>query len=285
MQSIWPLLLISASLCAQVSSGKYALAKVKETTLYFEDVADDEIRALHRKLYEKLEMALAEKTAIILNNHPHDGDPNHLKDHLHQAIRGGDVTLMFPIPAAPIVSVPVGNAFIGKHANAPVMLIEFMDTQCPFCRESRPLIQRLKQFYRSKLSVATRHFPLKSHPGALQAAYALECAREQDRFAFFYNALIHNPKKQSAQDFERYALQVGVADVDSFKDCFNESRYKVLVQDDITLAESVGIDSTPSFVIGRFDEASQTVTGEVIAGSLSYQEFRELIDKYLAMVP
>ncbi|MCA9170814.1 MAG: tandem-95 repeat protein, partial [Planctomycetales bacterium] len=66
---------------------------------------------------------------------------------------------------------------------APVVLIEYLDLQCPICQTFHPIVKQLEDDFDGELLVVRRHFPLiDPHPLARQAAIAAEAAGRQGKF-------------------------------------------------------------------------------------------------------
>ncbi len=68
-------------------------------------------------------------------------------------------------------------------SDAPVMIVEFSDYQCPYCKiwhdEVLPLI--LAE-YGDQVRYIYRDYPLRGHSEAQPAAEAANCAGEQDAY-------------------------------------------------------------------------------------------------------
>ncbi|PIR87953.1 MAG: hypothetical protein COU10_01785 [Candidatus Harrisonbacteria bacterium CG10_big_fil_rev_8_21_14_0_10_45_28] len=83
--------------------------------------------------------------------------------------------------------------------NAPVLMVEFGDYQCPFCaqlfREAEHDI--IVQYVNTgKVKLVYRDYPLYAkHPAALPAALAAECAGEQGAYWQYHDALFENQNK------------------------------------------------------------------------------------------
>jgi hypothetical protein len=60
--------------------------------------------------------------------------------------------------------------------NAPVVITEFMDLQCPFCARLVPRLDTLLAEHGRQVAVVFHHFPLGNHPYALPGAVAAECS-------------------------------------------------------------------------------------------------------------
>lgn len=111
------------------------------------------------------------------------------------------------------------DAHLGDE-NAPVVMIEFSDFQCPFCRSFwRDTLPLIKSEYidTGKVRFVYRDFPLGFHQGAMPAAQAAECAREQDKFWEMHDKIFIEQEKQGtgtiqfgADDLKRWASEIGL---------------------------------------------------------------------------
>src|SRR5437868_3213524 len=67
------------------------------------------------------------------------------------------------------------------NPNAPVVIVEYSDTECPFCKQFHTTLRRVMTEYGKdgKVAWVYRHFPIDSlHSKARKEAEALECANE-----------------------------------------------------------------------------------------------------------
>lgn len=78
----------------------------------------------------------------------------------------------------------VEGATIEGNPDAPVMIAEFSDFQCPFCqRWVQASMEPLREVIGDDVALAFLHFPLTQiHPNAAYASFAAICAGDQDRF-------------------------------------------------------------------------------------------------------
>lgn len=61
--------------------------------------------------------------------------------------------------------------------NARILLVEYSDIQCPYCKRFHPTVNRALSDYNGQIAWVYRHFPLEGlHPLARPAAEATECA-------------------------------------------------------------------------------------------------------------
>ncbi|MCP4996301.1 MAG: thioredoxin domain-containing protein [Gammaproteobacteria bacterium] len=200
------------------------------------------------------------------------------------AAQKGQVSSNMLDPGEFIVTVPVETAFIQGAKNGSVMVMEFSDFQCPFCRKVQPTIQELHKRYSDKVAFGYRHLPLSIHQEADESAIAVECAREQDKFVQMHNRLYQQQSDQSVDALKKLAKDVGVADLAGFGKCMDEERYRGQVRRDMDVAASVGITGTPAFIVGRYDREKGEVVGQILTGSQSLEAFVTVMEKYLMSI-
>ncbi len=185
-------------------------------------------------------------------------------------------------PGAYIVTVPVETAYIRGAKDGSVMLLEFSDFQCPYCKKVQIIINRLIKQYGDRVAFGYRHYPLATHREADDSAVAVECAREQGKFVQMHERLYQQQSRQSIKDLQNLAKDIGVADLKKFNACLKDDRYHKLLDHDIEVAGAAGITGTPSFIIGRYDRNKGVVTGELLTGTLPEDVFVQTLEKYLS---
>src|SRR6201989_500293 len=86
-------------------------------------------------------------------------------------------------------------------AQAPVVMIEYGDFECPFCGQAYVVVKELERALGDTLAVVFRHFPLATvHPYAELAAEAAEAAAAQRRFWEMHDLLFENQARLSPPD-------------------------------------------------------------------------------------
>lgn len=139
--------------------------------------------------------------------------------------------------------------------NAPVVLEEYGDFQCPHCQawfeETEPLI--VENYVKTgDVYFIFRNFPILGRE-SLSAAGASMCAVEQERFWDYHNILFANQAGANSGNFSNqrlvaFAEAIGM-DADAFEACLNEDRYINDVQEDFTSAQNLGVTGTPGIII------------------------------------
>jgi protein-disulfide isomerase len=168
------------------------------------------------------------------------------------------------------------------RADAPVTIIEFSDLQCPHCaRNALNTFPEIKRNYidTGKVRYVARDFPLSMHPFAVPAAVATRCAGEQGKFWEYRHAVFERQEDLGTAPFDALAAELGL-DAPQFAACRKDAAQLAAVRDDFQLAESSGITSTPSFMVGRVVDGE--FQGETFSGAKPYAEFAARIDALLA---
>lgn len=183
--------------------------------------------------------------------------------------------------------VQVSLADVERHslgsADAPVVLVEFTDFECGFCKRFfDQTFPRLKEKYidTGRLRFVSRHYPIKSHPQAGPAAEALLSAAAQDpeHYWLMRTQLFKNNRELNENIYRRLAEEAGL-DVDRFRDDLAAGRYRAKLAEDVAAAKGAGITGTPSFVLGVSDRT--TIRGERIKGAKSFDIFSGKIEALL----
>ncbi len=134
--------------------------------------------------------------------------------------------------------------------DAPVVIVEFADFQCPFCAvESRNLHEVLMR-HGDQVAFVFRHFPLSAiHPHAYSAAVAAECASAQGGFEAFHDLLFERQAEIGSVEWAEFAAMAAVPSVADFSVCMDEEWPRERVNQDIDAAMAAGLTSTPSVIV------------------------------------
>ncbi|WP_420642974.1 DsbA family protein [Candidatus Leptofilum sp.] len=143
------------------------------------------------------------------------------------------------------------------NPNAPVIIEEFSDFQCPFCgrfsEQTFPSINS-NQIANGDVLLVFYDFPLNIHPQAEAAANAARCAGEQSAVAYWemHDLLFANISEWSHNQanvvFTGYGETLDLQ-MDSFTNCLESDKYISNVRADYDVGLSRGVSSTPSFFI------------------------------------
>lgn len=173
-------------------------------------------------------------------------------------------------PAAPVANPDAWLAEVTNNNGAPVKITEFFDYQCPFCASTIPALEDALKSYRGKVQLVLRNSPLPIHPDSMLAHQAALAAGEQGKFWEMYRLLYANQKRLKPANLLEYARQLNL-NLDLFEQRLQSGFFKNAVQQDIALADSLGVDGTPTFFIN----------GQKLIGAQSTQRLKQAIDNAL----
>jgi protein-disulfide isomerase len=148
--------------------------------------------------------------------------------------------------------IPVGKSPVKGPEAAPVTIVEFSDYQCPFCSRADPMIEEVIKAYPTQVRLVYKNLPLISiHPFALGAAQAAVAAQKQGKFWEMHDLLFSNQRALQPEKLKEYATQLGL-DAAKFEADMNSDETKSAIQEDMRLAQTVGVRGTPTmFVNGK----------------------------------
>jgi len=170
--------------------------------------------------------------------------------------------------------------------SADVVIVEFSDLQCPFCRSFfTQTFDSLKKDYvdTGKVQYVFRDFPLSFHPSAQKAAQAVECAREQNKGWEMHDKIYNELAKEGSgtiqfttEDIKGWATEEGL-NASEFDACLDSGKYSSEVSSDLAEGTSYGVSGTPSFIITTRDGSRYAM----VSGAQPYSTFKNNIDQLL----
>jgi len=157
--------------------------------------------------------------------------------------------------------------------DAPIVIVEFSDYQCPFCKRWHDQVyDSLLAAYPGQIRFVYRNLPLTQlHPQAMPSAEAALCASEQDAYWQYHAKLFENSDVLTDEIFTTLATDLGL-DIAAFETCMSGHKFKDDIEADMEFSLDLGIQSTPTFFIN----------GLAIVGAQPLSAFQQIIDKELA---
>lgn len=182
---------------------------------------------------------------------------------------------------------------IRGNPNAPIMIVEYSDYDCPFCRIFHDTMNKIMAEYGTdgKVAWVFRNFPLvQLHPNAPKIAEASYCVTElggNDAFWKYTDALngsrkveyspdgnIKNVEPTDMNKMSSFATAAGV-DTTKFEACLKSGKYTKAVADDVAAALKTGARGTPYSIIIVGDQKG------LINGAQPYETVKQMIDNLL----
>lgn len=159
---------------------------------------------------------------------------------------------------------------------APVVLVEFSDFQCPYCRaEAQELRKNLLAAYPTQVRLYFKTFPLESlHPWAKAAAIASRCAYKQNPDAFwaYHDWIFEHQAEITPENLKEKVLgwvkDVKGLDALQLGQCMDSKATEADVKQDQAEGQTLEINGTPTLFIN----------GRRIAQTIDWANLKQIID-------
>lgn len=188
-------------------------------------------------------------------------------------------------PDVTVVPVTSDDHILG-NPDADVIVIEYSDLDCPFCKQFHATMKQIVSEYGASGKVAWvyRNFPLAQlHPNAPKLAEAAECVADlggNDAYWKFLDAMFEAAPAGTMTDMATLpalAAKAGVSTA-NFNTCFASGKFQAKVADEFNDAVASGGQGTPHNIV------INTKTGHTvpIPGAQPYATVKSVIDTVLA---
>jgi protein-disulfide isomerase len=154
------------------------------------------------------------------------------------------------------------------NKNGDVTFVEFFDYNCGYCKRAMgDMLDLMKND--SKLKVVLKEFPVLS-PGSVEAAQVAVAVRMQDpsgkKYLDFHQKLLggHGPADRA---HALAAAKDAGLDMARIEKDMQSPEVKATIEENMKLAESMGLNGTPSYVIGK----------QIVIGAIGLDGLKEKI--------
>lgn len=178
---------------------------------------------------------------------------------------------------------PVSDAdHIRGDINAPIVIVEYSDTECPFCKRLHETMNQLMTEYEGQIAWVYRHLPLSQlHPNAPEQSHATECVAEiagEEAFWTYLDRIYATENGTRGFDMDllpQYASDLGV-DLNAFNECMDSGRYEDKIASQVNEAFDAGATGTPFNIVITKDGDYLPVEG-----AQPIEVWRQIIDSVL----
>ena len=169
-----------------------------------------------------------------------------------------DKATLFDSPHQVVLGNPHGS----------VTAVEFFDYNCAFCKHALPDMVKLLQSD-PNLKFVLKEFPVLG-PGSVEAAHVAIAARMQDptgaKYLEFHEKLLGGRGVADLARALAVAKEVGF-NMARIQTDMNSPEVTTTIDQDMKLADALGVDGTPSYVIGN----------QVVVGAIGFDELKQKI--------
>ena len=179
-----------------------------------------------------------------------------------------DVKIMLEPPRVAI-TIPASAPSMGP-TDAPIVMVEWSDYQCPFCKRAAPTVTQVINEYKGKIRFVFRDYPLPFHKQAMPASLAAHCAEDQGKFWEYHNNLFDVAGDLSDADLTKRASELSL-DLTKFSACMQSKQDEAAINAAYNDGAAVGVTGTPAFFIN----------GRMLVGAQPIDQFRSIINEEL----
>lgn len=209
-------------------------------------------------------------------------------------INGGTGDTVVPAPDDGTLQPPAAKTIAELSQNfaskigsdsAPIVMVEFSDYQCPFCRRhfEETHGQLMEKYVNTgKLQIVFKDFPLSFHPMAGPSANAARCAGDQGKYWEMHDKMFTEEAKggtgtvsYTVDDLKKWGSEIGL-NTATFNACVDAGTYNSQVTSNMNDGSVAGVSGTPSFFIGP-----RGGTGQLVVGAQPYSVFESAIEASL----
>lgn len=150
--------------------------------------------------------------------------------------------------------------------SADVVLVEFFDYKCPYCKKSWSIVAQLLEEDRG-VRIVYKEFPILGEDSVYAARASLAVFQlDKKKYKPFHEALMRVSGTLTERVVMAVAKSVGI-DTASLKEAMQAEEIDKIIEGNLRLAQSLGIGGTPTFIIG----------GQVIPGAVNLQTLQAYV--------
>ncbi len=161
------------------------------------------------------------------------------------------------------METPFAGAWSGAR-EGDVVMVEFFDFNCPYCRQSAADVDRLLA-EDPQLKVVFRDMPVLG-PDSERFAQASLSAANQGRYRKFYTSVFQGQGGLSQERLIRTVRQAGLNEQQVARD-LNSKALRGEIEKNISLGRALGLTGTPSYVVGD----------KILSGAVGYDALKQAI--------
>lgn len=155
----------------------------------------------------------------------------------------------------------------GDLSKAEVLLVEYSDTECPFCKRFHTIIHSEIAKYNGKVAWVYRHYPLDSiHPKTRTEARATECVASiagNDAFWKYLDTIFEKTPGNNGLDLNQLPVFADMLGIDKtkFADCLASTEMDGKVEAQYQDGVNIGVNGTPYTILIKRDGTKVPVRG------------------------
>lgn len=136
-------------------------------------------------------------------------------------------------------------------SQAPIVIVEYADFQCPACRMAHATLKQVKKKYGDRVQVHFKHMPLDFHRMAMPAAKYFEALKQEspEKAEKFYDLIFEQQDQMTSEEFLKRSLKQIGAPVAKVVNQLESEKVRKTVERDMLEFQNFGFTGTPVIVV------------------------------------
>jgi len=150
------------------------------------------------------------------------------------------------------------------NIDSELIIVEFIDYNCGYCRKTLPTIAKLIKNF-DNIQIVFIDYPILSESSETAARASL-AANEQNAYFEYHTILLNNKKSINEDILYKIAKELSL-DIEKFKKDMSSEKIKNNIIKNVKFANSLKIRGTPTFIIGK----------QILPGAYDYEKLKKII--------
>lgn len=151
---------------------------------------------------------------------------------------------------------PNKNDYMQGGENAEIILVEYSDVDCPFCKRFHASVQNIVKKYDGKVSWAYRQFPLTIHPYSMSKSITSLCVGKNygsEAFFDYTNSIMADNDSGSKDNALAVAKSLGFDETKIANCVANDTEIQNRISQEMEDATTAGLQGTPFTLVFNKD--------------------------------
>ena len=162
------------------------------------------------------------------------------------------------------------NSYFFGNENSELNIVEFIDYNCGYCKKNHEVMMNIINA-NNDIKYIIKELPILGESSLLASKFAIIIyfVDGPKIYEKFYDSLMKHNSQLNFEVLNRIANKVGSSVID-FNSRLNTDRVNNVILKNLTLADKLSIDGTPTFII----------EDNIFRGFISFDQLQEIIDNF-----
>ena len=162
------------------------------------------------------------------------------------------------------------NSYFFGNENSELKIVEFIDYNCGYCKKNHEIMMNILN-ENNDIKYIIKELPILGESSLLASKFAIIIyfVDGPKIYEKFYDSLMKHNSQLNFEVLNRIANKVGSSVID-FNSRLNTDRVNNVILKNLTLADKLSIDGTPTFII----------EDNIFRGFISFDQLQEIIDNF-----